>query len=143
MKTTILSFLLIALYTFSWAQYREYPLPEEEQHSQKIIQTQDGGFLIVASNSCYTPGSIVIEGCPTGTYFIKLNEAGDTLWTNKVSLNAFHDPIISENADGSFTLISGYPGNYKCGQIGVGGWGLSQIVTININATGELFSNAS
>lgn len=106
--------------------------------NQRIQETRDGGFLIQALEWCYTPGSIVIEGCIFGIHLVRLDNSGDTLWTRRLNFYTQYGPRFHtfEHDDGSFTLIHISNQNYSCEGILVGLSGFSQVELIRIDAQG-------
>lgn len=142
MKVLKLFFLLL-LSNQVIAQYHIYS-DEANLVNQKIIETSDNGFLIIATEYCYTPGAIVIEGCTYAIHLVKTNASGDTLWTNTINYyKQFGEgPKAFENNDGSFTIIAGTNQSYTCDGIGVGPISpFRQVEIFNISSTGELISD--
>lgn len=135
-------FFLLLLSNQVIAQYHIYS-DEANLAGQKIIETSDNGFLIAATEYCYTPGAIVIEGCTYAIHLVKTNASGDTLWTN--NLNYYTQvgpgPKLFENNDGSFTIITATNQSYQCNDIFVALSGFRQIEIFNISSTGELISD--
>lgn len=135
-------FFLLLLSNQAIAQYHIYS-DEANLANQKITETSDNGFLIAATEYCYTPGTTVIEGCTYAIHLVKTNASGDTLWTN--NLNYYTQvgpgPKVFENNDGSFTIITATNQSYQCNNIFVALSGFSQIEIFNISSTGELISD--
>lgn len=126
-----------------FAQYEFYP-DQSNLVSQSLIETTDEGFLLAASEFCYTPGVTVIDGCTFATYLVKTNSQGDTLWTNRVAYSSQYLPKFNlfENENGTFSLFAVTNETYVCDGFYAGGLlGFRQIEIFNFSSDGALISN--
>ena len=137
MKPLLLLCLLSLQFSLT-GQYRTYT-DLTNLFSQQLIETRDEGLLLIASEDCYTPGSITIEGCMYALHLVRTNSQGDTIWTRRIGFSGtiVH---IQENTDGSFTLFGRVHDNYQCDEILVGLFGFAAIRILNLSSTGELQS---
>ena len=111
----LLTLVILSFHNCLSGQYQIYS-DLTNLYSQKLIETRDGGLLLVASEDCYTPGSITIEGCMYALHLVRTNATGDTLWTNRIGLTGTVNRIF-ENADGSFSLFCIVNDNFECEDI--------------------------
>jgi hypothetical protein len=141
MKTLLLLFIVTFFGNVIVAQYRVYDSPRNEIN-QTIVRTADQGYLIASLQFCYTPEEWVIEGCPLGIRLLKTNETGDSLWSAVISnLNVQGLLHLFENRDGTFTLFTSQDGTFTCQGWQIGpDFGLFQLLTYHISATGEVLS---
>ena len=136
----LITLLFLSLHGLLYGQYKIYT-DLTNLFGQQVIETHDGGLLLVAGEDCYTPGSITIEGCMYALHLVRTDNDGDTLWTRRIGFsgNLLH---IQENADGSFTLFTVVFDNYECDEIGVGLFGFATIRILNLSSDGVLQSTA-
>ena len=135
-----ITLLFLSLHGFLFGQYKIFS-DLTNLFDQQIIETHDGGLLLVAGEDCYTPGSITIEGCMYALHLVRTDNDGDTLWTRRIGFSGtlIH---IHENSDGSFSLFTIVRDNYECEDIGVGLFGFAAIRIINLLSDGALQSTA-
>lgn len=113
---------------------------EGNHYNQKILHTADGGYLIAATQYCYTPGQVVIEGCTNAILLQRLNASEEVVWENE-----FYYPggnsggtNLFEHDDGTFTLIAGENGNNVCNGL-IAGFGIfSHLLIKNLDAQGNV-----
>ncbi len=134
MKNYIL-LLFLGLTTGSYAQYHVYS-DLTNLFTPQLIETRDGGYLMLTYEDCYTPGAITIEGCMYALYLIKTNTNGDTIWTSRVGFNGGISSIY-ENLDGTFTLIGTAHESWQCENTFIGLYGFAQIQIVNLDEFGR------
>jgi len=132
--------LFIGIQLSLFGQYRVYK-DLTNLFSQSVIETRDGGLLLVASEDCYTPGEVTIEGCMYALHLVRTTSLGDTIWTNRISFSGSVIRIF-ENEDDSFTFFCNVPDNFECDNVGIGLFGWSAVRILNITSTGQLQSTA-
>lgn len=129
-----LFFLLLGLTTSLPGQFQIYA-DEGNLYEQQVLKTQDGGYLLLSEEDCYTPGSITIEGCHYAIFLVKTDSQGDTLWTRRLSFPGYNIRVF-ENTDGSFTLFSIEREIFKCEEYYAGLFGFPAIGITTISADG-------
>lgn len=92
MKKTILP-LLLGLGALCSAQVttKFYPIPDRNVVGVGVQESENGELFLLLDTYCYTPGSIVIEGCPRGYRLYRLDASQDTIWTYPIK----HYPDLS------------------------------------------------
>ncbi len=136
MKKFILFGIFCLFATLGISQYHVYS-DLANLSSQKIVQMNDGGYLIAAYEYCYTPHATAIEGCGFATHLVRTNTTGDTLWTKRIDQKPWNSKLFNNN-DGSVTFIGTTNQSYSCDGFGVGLWGFSQVQVLHLNSDGEL-----
>lgn len=138
------SLFLILFLLFAFPLFSQYHIFSDEANlgSQRVLETSDGGYLVVAVEFCYTPGGIVIEGCTYALHIVKTDSTGEQQWENQLSFYSGYEPMfrLFENNNGSFTLIGITNQSYFCNGIGTW-WGFRQIEIINLTANGGLIND--
>ena len=138
-----ITLLLCCFLTPLNAQLQLFSSPDN-QYQQQFYRTADDGFLIAATQYCYTPGQIVIEGCPRGVKLYRFNSEADTLWSNTVYLGYESIRGFFANADGTYSLFISSSTNFSCGFISIGGpIGFSKIKILRLDASGNIIAQTT
>lgn len=64
-----------------------YTVPFKNAYNVQARDLGNDEFMLLFDTYCYTPGSVVIEGCPRGYYLYRLDAGHDTLWTRHLQLD--------------------------------------------------------
>lgn len=130
----ILPLFLLSFQLSVFSQYHVYT-DLTNLFSQKVIETKDKGLLLVASEDCYTPGAVTIEGCMYALHLVRTNAMGDTMWTRRFGFSGSVIGIF-ENVDGGFSFFCRVNDSWQCDNIGIGLFGFSAVRIINLSSTG-------
>ena len=144
LKLRLVAAFFVLFTSVANAQF-EYFQDEDHLSGQQLFPTNDDGFIIASSESCYTPGTIFIEGCPRGMNLVKLDAEKNLEWQVNVLMGGFfrlHG--IYDNPAGGYTVITTASRNFACGSILIGGaFGWSKVFVYNISAAGEITNEVS
>ena len=123
-----------------FAFFEEYGIENSDLALHQVVTTQDGGYLLVCSRSCYFPGGVVIEGCLLNMHLIKTDQNGSVLWKLDVpTQNSFFQNVKAiQHSDQSFSLTISEPISYSCEGIVIGGFGWDQTTSYHISEEGTI-----
>lgn len=144
MKTNLLLTFLFFYSIHCMAQSHYVYMTSDGNHfSQKVLRTVDGGYLIAATQDCYTPGQTVIEGCINAILLQRLNVSEEVLWENEFSYIGGNSGATSlfEHEDGTFTMILGEKGNNTCNGLLLGFGIFARILIKNLDAQGNVIAS--
>ncbi|MBV6442175.1 MAG: hypothetical protein EPGJADBJ_03879 [Saprospiraceae bacterium] len=79
-------FLFSATFGHAQTTINYYPIPDKNAFRTRALDLENGEFALLFDSYCYTPGAIVIDGCPRGYYLYRLDAAQDTIWTRHLKL---------------------------------------------------------
>lgn len=111
MNTRTLILAMIALFAGNALAAQNYQIdfysfPNRNSESAGMQRLSNGDLLLLYQNYCYTPGSIVIEGCPLEKGARRLANSGDIIWgQNVTSGSGWFYPYTVEQSDESITIF--------------------------------------
>lgn len=84
-----------------------YSIPYKNVFRTRALELDKDGFILLFNSYCYTPGSLVIDGCPLGYYLYRLDGNQDTTWTRHIELSYPDLPSIYWNKTLGTTKVFG------------------------------------